>query len=157
MRTSILKPYCLRNLNENPSIRKYAVIKRPMDVFIDVYFIDSLSNSTKKNEYALSYIGEDVDVFADCNLVTDLNQKWKFEVLNESASTINLFRLGKDNDCLYLCADAALVESIVLHSIDPGKPIGIKCLENVSIEATSTSSFSEDNFLSPTTINSYSS
>ncbi len=157
MRTSILKPYCLRNLNENPSIRKYAVIKRPMDVFIDVYFIDILSNSTKKNEYALSYIGPDVDVFANCDLVTDLNQKWKFEVLNESASTINLFRLGKDNDCLYLCADAALVESIVLHSIDPGKPIGIKCLENVSIEATSTSSFSEDNFLSPTTINSYSS
>ncbi len=132
MTVSVVKPHNVGNVSLVP-MRKYALIGRPMHVFIDVYFkSEGSSLMASKNEYALSYIGQSIDDLADFVPSSTLGSQWRFEALKVVNQTSVDVHLLYDDGKVYFCADASKVDYIEFHTLDPGEVADIKSIDEIN-------------------------
>lgn len=132
MTVSVVKPHNVGNVSLVP-MRKYALIGRPMHVFIDVYFKpEGSSLMASKNEYALSYIGQSIGDLADFVPSSNLSSQWRFEALKVVNQTSVDVHLLYDDGKVYFCADASKVDYIEFHTLDPGEVADIKSIDEIN-------------------------
>lgn len=127
---SITKPSNVGNLT-HVWMRKYAIIGRPMTVFIEVFFYNSSGTTLLRNEYSLSFKGESLKALSDYTPSGNLSDEWLFETLLAQPSSGGLVQLFKDDNKVYFCADATRVERIDFHVLNPGKLVDIKSIDEV--------------------------
>lgn len=132
MTVSVVKPHNVGNVSLVP-MRKYALIGRPMHVFIDVYFkSEGSSLMASKNEYALSYIGQSIGDLADFVPSSTLGSQWKFETLKVTSQSGVVVHLFYDDGKVYFCTDASKVDYIEFHTLDPGEVADIRSIDEIN-------------------------
>ena len=133
MKITVVRPHNVGDVS-SLTMRKYAVIGRPIHAFVDVYFKHNASSLlTSKNEYALSFKGRDIDDLSDYVPTSTLGSQWRFETLNDNYQSNNsIVYLLKEDGQVFLCADASVVDYIEFHTLDRGDVVDIKAVDDIN-------------------------